>query len=361
MTGVSIVVPTYREAESLPHLIGRIARLRAESGLDIELLVMDDDSQDGTKELMAARAEPWLHLVVRKENRGLSPAVVDGLRRASKEFLVVMDADGSHPPERIPAMLEALHSGFDFVVGSRYVEGGTTADDWGFLRWLNSRVATALARPFTSIQDPMSGFFALRRSTFERVDALDPVGYKIALELIVKGRCRNVAEIPIHFDVRRHGESKLTLREQLRYLQHLRRLAVYRFGAWSPLARFLAVGTIGTAVNLAVLTGLLRLGVGAPLALAGGIAIAMVGNLALTGRLSSYGPAEGPAARQLFQFGRSSGLGAIVNLAVSLAVLREAPRLPVQGAALVGIIAGGIVNFAANRFLAFRERHVRAP
>jgi dolichol-phosphate mannosyltransferase len=359
MTGVSIVVPTYREAESLPHLIERVARLRAESGLDVELLVMDDDSRDGTVELMETRAEPWVQLVVRSGKRGLSPAVIDGLRRAAKEFLVVMDADLSHPPERVPAMIEALRGGFDFAVGSRYVEGGTTADDWGFLRWLNSRIATALARPFTSIQDPMSGFFAMHRSTFERAEALDPVGYKIALELIVKCRCQRVGEVPIHFENRRYGESKLTFREQLRYLQHLRRLGVHRFGAWPPLARFLAVGAVGTAVNLAVLTGLLRLGLGAPLALAGGIAISMLGNLALTGRLSSYGPAEGPLARRLFEFGRSSGLGALVNFAVSLATLRVAPRLPVQGAALVGIALGGIVNFSANRFQAFRERHVR--
>ena len=344
MTRVSIVVPTYREAESLPHLIDRIAKLRSETALDVELLVMDDDSRDGTAELMAARAEPWARLTVRTRDRGLSAAVIEGLRSACGEVLVAMDADLSHPPERIPAMIGALESGFDFVVGSRYVEGGTTADDWGFLRWLNSRIATALARPFTSIRDPMSGFFALRRATFERAAALDPVGYKIALELIVKCHCLRVGEIPIHFENRRYGESKLTLREQLRYLQHLRRLAVYRFGTRPPLVRFLAVGALGTLVNLAVLTGLLRLGLGAPLALAGGIAVSMLGNLALSGRTSSVGP---------------TGLGAGVNLAAALGVLRIVPRLPVQLAAILGIAAGGVVNLLAHRFQTFRAQHVR--
>ena len=344
MTRVSIVVPTFREAESLPHLIDRIAKLRSETALDVELLVMDDDSRDGTVELMAARSEPWTQLVVRTRDRGLSPAVVDGLRRGRGEFLVAMDADLSHPPERIPAMLDALEGGFDFVVGSRYVEGGTTADDWGFLRWLNSRIATALARPFTSIRDPMSGFFALRRTTFERAEALDPVGYKIALELIVKCRCERVGEIPIHFENRRYGESKLTLREQLRYLQHLRRLAVHRFGARPPLVRFLVIGALGTLVNLAVLEGLLRLGVAAPLALAGGIAISMLGNLALAGRASHAGPA---------------GLGAGVNLATALGALRASPRLPVELAALLGIAAGAVINLLWHRFRVFRDRHVR--
>ena len=353
MTGVSIVVPTYREAQSLPHLIERIGRLRADSGLDLELLVVDDDSRDGTAELVAARPDPWLRLVLRKESRGLGPAVVEGLHHATGEFLVVMDADLSHPPERIPDLIEALRGGFDLVVGSRYVEGGTTADDWGFLRWLNNRVATALARPFTAIRDPMSGFFALHRSTFERADALDPVGYKIALELIVKCHCERVGEVPIHFENRRYGESKLTPREQLRYLQHLRRLALYRFGAWPPIARFLAIGAFGTVVNLVVVTALLRVGLAAPAGIAGGVALSMLTNLALSRR-----PRPAPSTPARYDILRS-GIGALVNLAVSLSALRVAPSVPAQGAALLGIGAGGIVNLSIHRFLDFRDRHVR--
>src|SRR5262245_44667113 len=101
---VSIVVPTYREAENLPHLIERIDRVRAEHGLDGELLVMDDDSKDGSEEVIAGLNRDWVRFIVRKANRGLSPAVVDGLRAASHDVLVVMDADLSHPPEKIPEM-----------------------------------------------------------------------------------------------------------------------------------------------------------------------------------------------------------------------------------------------------------------
>ena len=107
-----------------------------------------------------------------------------------------MDADLSHPPEVLPAMLAKLDGGADFVLGSRYVSGGTTSHDWGFLRWLNSRVATLLARPLTSVRDPMSGFFALRRSTFELGKDFNPVGYKIGLELIVKCGCERVRRGP---------------------------------------------------------------------------------------------------------------------------------------------------------------------
>ena len=104
------------------------------------------------------------------------------------------------------------------------MKGGTTDDDWGVFRWLNSRVATLLSRPFTSIKDPMSGFFALRRATFRKADELNPVGYKIGLELIVKCRCRRVTELPLHFSDRVHGESKLSIREQAKYIRHIRRL-----------------------------------------------------------------------------------------------------------------------------------------
>jgi dolichol-phosphate mannosyltransferase len=228
---LSIVVPTFREAESLPALIDRVARLRQEAGLSLELLIIDDDSQDGTEALIAARSEPWLELFVRREDRGLSQAVLFGLARARGQSLVVMDADSSHPPEVIPQMLAALHEGADFVLGSRYVAGGTTAEGWGLFRYLNSKVATYLARPLTSVTDPMSGFFALPRAVFARAENPSPLGYKIGLELIVRCRCRQVREIPIHFSNREHGESKLTVHQQLLYLRHLARLYRFRFGS----------------------------------------------------------------------------------------------------------------------------------
>ena len=228
---ISIVVPTFREAESLPLLIERIALLKEKSGLELELLIVDDDSRDGTEALIAARTEPWLQLFVRTEDRGLSQAVLFGLNRARGQVLFVMDADLSHPPEVIPEMLAALRSGADFVLGSRYVQGGTTAEGWGLFRFLNSRVATYLARPLTRVSDPMSGFFALPRAVFERAENPSPLGYKIGLELLVRCRCRAVREIPIHFSNRVRGESKLTLEQQLLYVRHLARLYRFKLGA----------------------------------------------------------------------------------------------------------------------------------
>jgi dolichol-phosphate mannosyltransferase len=250
MPELSVIVPTYREAENLRLLVPRIFEATRSAGIDAEIVIVDDASPDDTVAVCAEFEGLYpLRLIVRRDERGLSTAVLRGLHEAAGDVLLVMDADLSHPPEKLPEMYAAaLDPANDFVIGSRYVAGGTTADDWGPFRWVNSRVATLLARPLTTALDPMAGFFALRRETFDSAESLDPIGYKIGLELIVKCRCRRVAEVPIHFSDRVHGQSKLSLREQVNYLRHLHRLYAHRF----PVAMLLppivaAIGTGGIA------------------------------------------------------------------------------------------------------------------
>ncbi len=354
---VTVVVPTFREAESIPHLVARLQALRRNSRLDLELLFMDDDSGDGSAEIVSALQLAWVRIVTRKANRGLSNAVLDGLTLAETDFVVVMDADLSHPPEKIPEMLAAVKGGADLVVGSRFAEGGSTADDWGPFRWLNSRVATILAMPLTTISDPMSGFFAMRRSTFESAPDLNPVGYKILLELIVKCSCRLIVEVPIHFDNRRYGASKLTFREQLRYFKHLRRLYTYRFGTWSHLAQFLVVGASGLVVNLLALTALLSLHVREKPAVALAILLSMVWNFALNRRFSFSYARDQSLVRQFLGFIAACSIGAVVNYLTTMALW---PVLPYkQLAALMGVLAGTFFNFAASRFVIFRSKYVR--
>lgn len=230
---ITVVAPTYCEAQNIPLLVERLDQVRQEHGLAIELLLVDDDSQDGTPAVVAALQYDWVRLLVRKGKRGLSSAVVDGLRAAHHDIFVVMDADLSHPPKKIPELVDALLAGSDFAIGSRYIEGGSTDADWGLGRRLNSKVATWLARPLTRVRDPMSGFFALARQTFARGEpALNPTGYKIGLELLIKCRCQNISEVPIHFAARRHGHSKLTLTQKLQYLNQLWRLLAFRLLAY---------------------------------------------------------------------------------------------------------------------------------
>jgi len=177
---------------------------------------------------------------------------------------VVMDGDLQHPPERLGDLLGPLAAGeADFVIGSRYAAGGSTERRWSVWRRINSTLATILARPFCgSARDPMSGVFALRRSTYEKAGRLTPLGYKIGLELMCKCRPRRVREVPIHFGLRIHGASKLTVQEQFRYLEHLSRLYDFSYPRGSPIIKFLIAMGIAWLMGWGVMLALLRLGWG---------------------------------------------------------------------------------------------------
>ncbi len=352
---LSIVVPTYREVESLPHLLPRLLSTIRQLGMPAEVLIMDDRSNDGSLEFVQQYGAEEVRLFVRDGKRGLSPAVVDGFRLARGKYLVCIDADLSHPPEIIPAMLAKLAEGADFVIGSRYVPGGSTEADWGLFRQLNSSVATWLARPFTSVKDPMSGFIALTRERFNLATDLNPVGYKIGLELLVKCGCERVEEVPIHFANRAAGESKLTLREQLRYIKHLRRLFVFKYPNWSYILQFGFVGAVGTGVNLGVLTFMTVLGVPSTLAIAGGIVVSLFTNFLLNRRFTFGYSRHRSFWPQLAGFSAASALGAVVNYVTTLMIHRSVPTMPIQLAAVIGVGFGMVFNYLSSRYMVFRK------
>jgi dolichol-phosphate mannosyltransferase len=354
---VSLIVPTYCEAENLPELLNRVSAVRSAYGAAFEMLIMDDNSGDGTVEVVEQSDQDWVRLIVRKDDRGLSAAVLDGFRAARHEVLVVMDADLSHPPEKLPELVEAIAEGADFALGSRYVTGGQTDEAWGLFRWFNSKVATLLARPFTHLKDPMSGFFAIRRETFENAAPLNPIGYKIGLEVLVKGGCTKPREIPIHFYDRKYGESKLNLREQLRYLLHLRRLFVYKYENWAYLAQFCAVGASGLVVNVATLTLMVLLGMPARIAAAVAIGVAMFTNFLLNRRITFSYARTGPFFRQMVGFFTASSLGAVLNYGTMLLLFASFPLLETypQPAAVAGTLVGLVSNFLLSRFVVFAK------
>lgn len=256
---ISIIVPTFREADNLPLLVGEIAEVMKGRGWVWELIVVDDNSPDATPEVLDSlqRSYPQVRFLIRTHERGLSSAVLAGIGMARHDYLVVMDADLSHPPESIPQLVEKLQKDeADFVIGSRYVPGGKT-EDWSVLRWINSAGATLLSRPLAgAVKDPMAGFFAIRRSLLEHSGPLNPIGYKIGLELLVKCQAQRVAEVPIVFRDRVHGQSKLTLGEQFRYLEHLSRLYDYKYAKGSPRAKFIIAGGCGAAACMATIGAL---------------------------------------------------------------------------------------------------------
>ena len=226
---VSVVVPTLREAAGLRALAERMREALAGRGPEWELLLVDDDSRDGTEDVAAELGErlPVRLHVRRGPQRDLSLSVLLGIRLARFDRVVVMDADLSHPPERIPDLLAALDAGADLALGSRYAPGATVDRGWSRGRRLGSRLATALARPLAACADPLSGFFAADRRTLPVPEDARPIGYKIALELMVRGRLR-VTEVPIVFHDRRIGSSKMSWRTLAAYLRQLVRLYGFR-------------------------------------------------------------------------------------------------------------------------------------
>ena len=228
---VSIVVPTLREAENLPALATGVHAALSDRGVEWELLLVDDDSRDGSEAVVAeiARRLPVRIETRRAARRDLALSVLLGMRLARHDRLVVMDADLSHPPDRIAGLLAALDDGCDIVVGSRYLPGASVDPAWGRRRALVSRLGTLLARPLADCRDPLSGFFATDRRRLPDLDSLRPVGYKVALELMARGRLR-VREVPIRFVDRRQGTSNLNWRTHLAFGRHLCRLYRHRLG-----------------------------------------------------------------------------------------------------------------------------------
>ena len=218
---LAIVVPTYNERDRLKDLVDRIFASYATDGIDGEIVIVDDNSPDGTGRLADELASRYRITVLHRAGKmGLGTAVIEGFAAASAPVVGVIDADLSHPPDLLPRMLAVMHStSADVVIGSRYIPGGGTRG-WGLGRLLMSRFACLLARSVTPIRDATSGFFLMRR-TLTRDVRISAGGFKICLELLVRGRPTSVIEVPYVFVGRTAGESKMNLAEALGYLKQL--------------------------------------------------------------------------------------------------------------------------------------------
>jgi dolichol-phosphate mannosyltransferase len=222
---LTMVVPTYNERDRLDAVVAQIFAA-CRHHFDAEVIVVDDNSPDGT----GARADDWarrsrVRVIHRTSKQGLGSAVLEGFRAAESEVVGVIDADLSHPPTLIPTLFSMMRtSDLDMVVASRYVEGGGTRF-WSIGRALLSRVGCWASRPLTPVRDAMSGFFLIRRNQAVGVRPSTD-GFKIGLELLVRGRLRHVAEVGYVFVGRTAGQSKMTVGEGVRFLRQL--LTLYR-------------------------------------------------------------------------------------------------------------------------------------
>ena len=225
---LSIIIPTYNEKDNLPKLMENIFGILKEAAIEAEMVIVDDNSPDGTGELAEELAKKYPVKVLHREGKlGLSSAVLAGFSRASGEILMVTDADGSHDYRLIPQIVKAIdQDGYELVVASRYMPGGGVTE-WPFKRKLISWGATTLGRLFTPIKDCVSGFFAFKREIISGVN-INPIGYKVGLEIFAKGKYKKYLEIPYIFNDRQIGESKLSSKEIVYYAQQIFSLLKYR-------------------------------------------------------------------------------------------------------------------------------------
>jgi dolichol-phosphate mannosyltransferase len=265
---LSIVIPTYNERENLSELTAKIC-----SVLDTvlpgryELIVVDDDSPDLTWQLAGelAREYKQLRVIRRTEGRGFSSAVIRGWQEAQAPTLGVIDADLQHPPEVLLKLVHTAKKGIDLVVASRNVEGGGVSD-WSIFRRFVSRGAQlygllVLPDVLVRVRDPMSGYFLVQRSCIAGIP-LNPLGYKILVEVIARGNIQSIAEVGYVFRERKQGNSKATIKQYMEYIRHILRLRLGRKINLSQLARsfqlhrfcaFSIVGLSGVVVDTFIL------------------------------------------------------------------------------------------------------------
>jgi dolichol-phosphate mannosyltransferase len=230
---LALAIPTLREAANIGGLLVHIRSVLDPLEMDYEILVVDDDSRDGTEEIVSAiaREDPRVRLLVRKGERGLSGAVLFGWRQTDAAILGVMDADLQHPPELLPQLIAAIFDGNDLAIGSRYTAGGQLGK-WNPIRkWLSVAAIWAtwpIQRPGVRAHDPMTGFFLVRRACIDGI-AFQPSGFKLLLEILVRGRLRSVAEVPLAFGSRAQGASKANFKVGWDYAKLLARLYWERF------------------------------------------------------------------------------------------------------------------------------------
>ena len=226
MIKVSIIIPTYNEAKNLPFLVEEIFKSINKEKIDLELIIVDDNSPDDTGKIADDLSKMYSMQVIHREGKlGLGSAVREGFAHSSRDYLGVMDGDLSHDPKILNDLIECLDS-YDITVGSRF-EVESSVEKWNWRRKFISHSGVAAARVLTKIKDPLSGYFFMRRKVIDNIK-LSTKGYKILLEIMVKGNYGQFKEIPFTFRLRKYSVSKLNYKEYLLFLQQLIDYTIYK-------------------------------------------------------------------------------------------------------------------------------------
>ncbi len=359
MNEVSIIIPTYNEKGNITTLLKRIFLTFRKNKIKGEVIVVDDNSPDGTGLIAEKLKKKYKNLKVlqRKEKTGLSSAILDGLKIMQGKILGVMDADLSHSPEKIPLMLDVMkNENADFVIGSRYVKGGGIVG-WNFYRRGVSKGANFLSRLVTSVKDSMSGFFLIKNKCIQGIK-FNPKGFKICLEFIVKAKYNKIIEVPFVFKDRKKGKSKLSFKEYYNYLKHLFGLFCYKKPNLGQLIKFCMVGGVGTIINLVILFLLVEfLNVWYLFSAIFAFIIAVTNNFILNKfwTFESYSKKKSVLTKQYTQFFIISLFALGVNL-IFLYIFVEYFNLWYIFSQFLAILIALSINFIGNKIWIFRKR-----
>jgi dolichol-phosphate mannosyltransferase len=355
---VSIILPTYNEAENIKIIVPRLFEVLNKENMEGEIIIIDDNSPDGTAVVARSMANEYpIGVYVRKNERGLATAVMKGFEVAKGNICIVMDADLSHPVEKIPEMLKPiLESDFDATVGTRYIEGGS-CNNWPLIRKIVSKGAALLAWKLTTLSDPTSGFMAIKKGVLEGVK-LDPIGWKIVLEIIVRTNCRFL-EIPISFSDRIEGKSKLNFKVQLDYVAHLMKLYSYKYSNVFQFIKFCIVGFTGLFIDTAVLVSIVEIFLLDPRVAAIFAFLTAVSWNYILNRFWTFDLGKQTKISYSYIFfvlicvvGLGIRLG-IMHLLIEYAGMDRKPWYIL--ASILGIFGGTIFNYLGSRYLAFSK------
>jgi dolichol-phosphate mannosyltransferase len=364
---LSLVIPTYNESKNIPKIINLLSQTLEQAIPNAyELIVVDDNSPDRTWEIAAELIPeyPQLRVMRRTEERGLSTAVIRGWQAARGEVLGVIDADLQHPPELLLKLWGEIARGGDLAVASRHVEGGGVSD-WSPIRRILSRGAQTLGliilpEVIGRVSDPMSGYFMVRRSCIAG-RTLSPVGYKILIEVVARGRVPWIGEVGYVFQERQEGESKVTSKQYVDYLRHLVRL---RFSL-GPIARFFRFGLVGFSgvfVDLGIFYLLRSQGMGLTSSAAISGELAIINNFLWNdfwtfGDIASRQPGKRQRIKRLIKFNIVCLVGLVLNVLI-VNFFFNFLGINEYVAKLIAIAAVTVWNFWLNLKLSWRVTDV---
>lgn len=368
---IVIIVPTYNERGNIGRLIEALEAQVAMIPHDIHILVVDDTSPDGTAEAVRGLlpTHPNLHLLIGKKE-GLGAAYIRGMEHALRDLdadvVFQMDADFSHKPEDVPRLLAALEDGADFVIGSRYVPGGSIPSEWSLVRRLNSRYGNFVARYVAGIyrvKDCTAGFRAIRGSLLRQINLqnLRVQGYAFIVALLYEAviRSARIREVPVSFIERTEGESKLGLKDIMEFIVNAWWI---RVRSARTFIKFLLVGAVGVIVNLGCFTILLKMGVNKYLASPIAIQISILSNFIM----NNYWTFRWRNTADSIQVrGVKFNLVSLASLAISyMAFILLSVLFPHVHPALIqffGIIPATGINYLGNSYWTFRQSSKIGP